>query len=358
MQVFVDKKILIISTEDWDHPTLSKHQYARTLSMLSNDVYFLNPVGRADNIRQVAPHLWVIDYLPVMPGLNRLPEWLSNRFRRHEVRRIEALAGTCFDIVWTFDPFRFQDPQVFHPKLSLYYAADRHHITRQEWKLANAVNLVLAPSVAILDHIKTDRSKIKINHAVADYFFDQHAITSLPGSAATKVLYVGNLNSRFLDHELLRQVVQYNRHCDFIFVGNNERADNTWSQLENVYFAGRKNNEELPAMLKAADVLLLCYDTDRYYEEASNSHKIMEYLSAGSVIVSTRIMEYASSDLLIMPKRKNDLPKLLSEVVSNLDYHNAEDRVNERISHARRNTYALQLKGIDEALSKFHLSGK
>jgi hypothetical protein len=110
-------------------------------------------------------------------------------------------------------------------------------------------------------------------------------------------------------------------------------------------------NADLSPFLNSCDILLLCYDTTRFWAEASNSHKIMEYLSTGKPVVSTRMAEYIDKkSLLIMPDKNELLPELLASVGDNLLKYNSEQLVFERKDFARQNTYANALKKIREHL--------
>lgn len=352
MKIFNNKRILIISSESWEHDFLSKHHYAIELGKIGNEIFFLNPPGKLNRCsRPPFTHVSVIDYKPVVKGLNYFPVTIANLFYKKDIDRIEKLAGGKFDIIWSFDPYRFQDISTFKASFSLYFAADMHADKKSEKKLSDSAQLVLAPSQLILDTIQTKTPKVKINHAVADYFLVPNLqVTST--NARIKIGYVGNLDSKYLDFELLKQVVEMNAGCDFIFIGgqtNNPKL----SLPANARFVGRKENREVPALLNSCDVLLLCYNTTLFWKEASNSHKIMEYLSTGKVVVSTRIAEYIDKPLLVvMPDQNNELPKLINQVCSKITDYNAPEKQNIRIEYAKQNSYENQLKKIDTALTQ------
>src|SRR5690606_11806126 len=93
----------------------------------------------------------------------------------------------------------------------------------------------------------------------------------LPGSAPIRVGYAGNLQSKYIDIGLLREVIANNPFCDFVFAGDNSVSNaRILSTLDNVYFVGLLSTEQVPGFLNACDVLFYCYDTETYAVEASN----------------------------------------------------------------------------------------
>lgn len=84
-----------------------------------------------------------------------------------------VLANGTFDIVWGFDPYRFQDLILFEAATRIYYAADWH------------------------------KNKLP-----------------LPGRQSVKAGYIGNLAIKSIDKNLVWQTVFENPGIDFVFVGN------------------------------------------------------------------------------------------------------------------------------------------
>ena len=355
MKVFVGKKILIISPEPWSHNFLSKHHYAITLAKANNEVYFLNPPAQYTRRSSTGiDNVTLVNYRPLFRGLNKLPRMLSDFFWKIEIRRLLRLAAVKFDIIWTFDPYRFQNLKLFKSNFIVYYAADVHKNKSLETVVANQADVVLAPSDLVLNGVQNHTRKARANHAVADYFFDvTPVLNTLPGSNKIKIGYVGNLDSKYLNLSLLLKTIEANPDCDFMLVGNYENALAVNFAQPNVFLLGPLANKDLPGLLSHMDVLLLCYDTEQFWEQASNSHKIMEYLSTGKVTVSTRIAEYISRpDLVVMPDKNVDLPLLLKKVKDQLHLYNAATQMKTRKDFALDHTYEKELERIDIILSE------
>ncbi|MBA4054335.1 MAG: hypothetical protein C0490_06460, partial [Marivirga sp.] len=106
---FKSKKILLISPEGWNHLFVSKHHYAIELSK-HNKVFFLNPPSKEFSIvKSKYDNLWVVDYTPFIKGLRFLPRFLQLYFMRRKFKRIQKLASSQFDCVWSFDNSVFFD---------------------------------------------------------------------------------------------------------------------------------------------------------------------------------------------------------------------------------------------------------
>jgi glycosyltransferase involved in cell wall biosynthesis len=359
LKVFNNKTILIISSEPWTHNFVSKHHYAIHLASSDNRVYFLNPPSGTKKVSKTEfANLHTVDYKPIIRGLNRLPWLAAKHIYEIEIRSIVKMIGAKPNVVWSFDPFRFQDLGMFNASLNIYYAADWHQIETLEQKLASSAHIVLSPSQLLLDKIVTSAVKIKIDHAIADHFFQITKPIKLPGRNAIKVAYMGNLKMKFLNTDLLFETIKQNQQCDFILIGNagTDRFTQQIDSLSNAYTLGRVKNNEIPAIIQHCDIMLLCYDTVTYWQEASNSHKILEYLSTGKAVVSTMISEYKDKGhLLFMPEKMERLPELLKHVCSNLSVYNSEKFSVQRTAYAFDNTYTKQLARIDDIISKMML---
>jgi glycosyltransferase involved in cell wall biosynthesis len=351
LSYFRQKRILIISPEPWQHCFVSKHHYAITLAHEGNTVFFLNPPGTSEGLSQSQySQLHIVDYKSRLRGLNYLPGNLSRSLSSSVVEKILRLVGGAVDVVWSFDPYRFQYLELFSARVTIYFAADFHVNRKLEQRIASRAEVVLSPSSLLLQQIETSRPKYFLNHAVAEHFFDPGERMELPGSAPIRVGYAGNLQSKYIDIGLLREVIANNPFCDFVFAGDNSVSNaRILSTLDNVYFVGLLSTEQVPGFLNACDVLFYCYDTETYAVEASNSHKILEYLASGRVVVGTRVYEYRDrQDLVISPKENKELPLLMRQVVGELELYNAEEVRRKRVDFARQHTYPLQLKRISE----------
>src|SRR5690606_6587329 len=99
-------------------------------------------------------------------------------------------------------------------------------------------------------------------------------------------------------------------------------------------------------------ILLLCYKSDLYPEQLASSHKLMEYLGSGKVIVATCVKEFLHhKDIIQMTEHDEQLPALMLETLSNLVRYNHPLLVGRRKAFARENTYAKQIERIESIIA-------
>ena len=365
-----NKTILIISPESWGDIKLSKHHYSIELSKRDNNVYFLNPPTFSINknlyIENVMKNLCVIHYNQ-LKGINRFPIAIRDLLYKRLAQKILQLAKTSIDILWTFDPYRFPDPKVFKPKLTIYHPTDIHY-TKLECNLLRTTDFIFAPSSQILNRFNTYTKKhLKINHGLADHFLKKSfdiKVHFIVNSKRINVGLVGNLNYPYFDDDTLIFIIRNNPNIDFYFIGPREKSNlykgrlrkrlhKSLFPMSNFFFIGPKPSTLLPDYIHQFDLFLLCYDSDKYMSELANPHKIMEFMSTGKTIVSHYIDEYRNCpELVIMSLSNDDLPQLFSEVVDRISYYNSEQKIKIRKRYAAKHLYANQLDKIDSFISK------
>jgi glycosyltransferase involved in cell wall biosynthesis len=352
MKNLVNKRILIISPEGWDHIPVSKHHYARTLAAHNNTVYFLNPPSDR-NLLQPAKgceNLMVVEYT-TLRGINRLPRMLRDGVNSRIVKQIKTLCNGAFDVVWTFDSFRFQNLRLWEASLNVYHVVDVHS-SPLEHQLAGSADVVLTVSQLIYDRFvnRTNTLKAKINHGLASYFFDAPPGEHNGNRNQLKAGYVGNLDNWCLDKQTLLRIVAENPDVDFHFIGPfKEEAPlvTTLQKLRNCYLVGRVESEKLPELFRGMDLFLMCYNgADKVVN--SNHHKILEFLSTGKPAVINFTDEYKDTDdLVVMADTNDQLPALFKQVRSDIKKYSTPDMMAKRRAFAQSNSYEAQLLKID-----------
>jgi len=352
--VFRNNTILIISPEAWGDSFLSKHHYAVHLARMDNDVFFLNPPSNRNRVIKSEPNLYIVEYKAVR-GLNFLPWSIRNFFTLINIRRISQLIhGRKIDIVWSFDPFRFQNLKLFNAKYSIYHAVDVHS-TGLENQVAESANIIFGVSELILNRICTKKQKVWINHGLADHFLEYQFNYKSP-EKTIRVGYIGNIQNQFLDVEILKKIIEDNTSVEFHFIGpyRNSNLSSNMRNDEFVHFLEEKSNchlkgpiksNLLPEVMDQFHVFLMCYFGDDYRFELSNSHKILEYLSTGRVIVSSYIDQYNDkTELVEMVNSNADLPGKFQHVISNLNKYNSTQLRTRRRDYSFQNSYSKNLQ--------------
>lgn len=369
-----NKTILLISPEPWGQNHISKHHYARALAALGNRVYFVNPPTSADKVTTIDEGLFVVDYRLRFRGADRLPAIFRRTIHAYHARILKRLIGHDFDLVWSFDPFRFYDLNWFGKKaVKLYYIADLYQAKFEE-KLVKNVDLVISVSQPLLErykHISTPQ--LLVNHAIAQYFVqdvdEKYWTTKGDYTPNNPIIcgYVGNLRSHYLDIPSFRVIIEQHPTIRFVLIGPNKKDNNLGTaegaELEafidfletapNVHLAGSMPPPQLAHAIHEMDMFLICYDADKYPDAVSNSHKILEYLSTGRVVVANKTSSYSDKEALLAMADKNaELPTLFARTVETLSMENHISKAKMRIEFTNENTYLCQIKRIENSLSK------
>ncbi len=355
-----NKTILLISPEAWGTSFVSKHHYATTLAARGNRVYFLNPPGKKFGIKEIDMNLFVVDYKPFVRGINRLPSPIRDKIASIDITKIKRLAKIVqLDIVWSFDPYRFQNLKLFKARFSIYHTVDLHTCKHLENQIANSSMLVLGVADMILEAIKTQTPKHKINHglnsAMSDYPFEKNI-----SSQKVKIGYVGNLHSQYLDTTTLTRLIKKHREWEFHFMGPYQASNLSRNELNksfinflinqgNCTLHGAIAPQSLPAYLNNCHLLLICYNVlENNSAGTSNSHKILEYMASGRTVVSTFLDEYKDmSGLIELANNGNDYIEKVEHVVKNMAHYNSPEKQQARQAWAQENTYEKQIERIE-----------
>lgn len=359
MRYLVDRNILIISSEPWDHIPVSKHHYARTLAS-RNRVFFLNPPSNREMVTcpAASENLRVVDYR-TFRGINRFPRILRDWLNYALTRKIKRLCGVEFDVVWSFDCFRFQNLSLWKAAVTIYHVVDVHS-SGLERQLLESADVLLFVSSQIQDNAgMPHKISARINHGLAQHFLNPVSSSHAPSLVVTSRLracYVGNLDNWCVDRKTLLQIVTESPDIDFYFIGPYQPESEIaarLSLLSNVTLTGRIASEQLPAWFEQMSLFLMCYDGSAVAVN-SNHHKILEFLSTGKPVVINYTDEYKDRrDLVIMSNRNDELPSLFKEVCANIAHYSLPELSAMRIQYAASNSYALQTQRIDELLEPF-----
>lgn len=347
---FEGKNILLISPEAWDHLFVSKHHYALELSK-NNKVYFLNPPsGEFSIIKSEYKNLWVVNYSSFVMGLRFLPRLLQGHFIAKKFCQIQKLTSTQFDCIWSFDNSVFFDFS-FLPKriLKISHIVDFSQ-NFQSSKAASTADICFGLSQNIVDRLRnSNKESYLIPHGITLNRTDPMDV-HLPGVNSIKALYAGNLDIEYLDLQTMYKIIDDCPQVDFVFLGS---GGTSWRKYSNTFFLGAINREQLLSYLAKADVLLTFYDFEKFPNQVTNSHKILEYLSTGKVVVSNFFSDYENKPLLIqMAKEKNELPVLFKKIISNLSFYNNELNARKRREFAIKNTYTIRLMEIEKLIKE------
>jgi hypothetical protein len=375
-----DKVILVVSPQSWGNMFISKHHYAIELARRGNKVYFLNPPeqkpGQGGSYISITPsgledNLLFIGHrlgFPYRLRYHALP--LFHLLMRPHVKKILKAIGSPVDIVWSFDlgnlyPFRLfgkQSFRIFHPVDEPQNPAAIHS--------AKGASIIFSVTKEILTkYERPDVPRHVINHGLSGEFLRPADLHRPPGRPLRTCL-AGNLLRQDIDRPILMRIIRENPELNFEFLGSFTSAQanvggsedvetvdfiKALQQQPNVVLHGAVGTDRLAGMIREMDLFLICYDVKKDQSKGTNYHKIMEYLSAGKVIVSNNVSAYQDRpDLIQMVSEREHnekLPSLFRQVTGSLDHFNNPSLQSGRIAFALDNTYGKQLDRIEKLLS-------
>lgn len=354
----VNKNILLISPEPWNHIFVSKHHYATHLAVRGNKVYFLNPPSKISGCTETEyESVFSVNYKGFIRGLRFFPTFLQRCFIRKKFEQLQKLCQVKFDIVWSFDNSVFFDFSALPKEVySISHIVDLN----QDFEFENAAKTadicfgVCQPILKKL--LKCNVDSYFINHGFNNPPEDVNKVI-LPGENKIKAFYGGNLDIKYLDWGLIEKLIDYFKHVDFIFAGpwKNIEIKNKYLRKENFFYLGVINSNEIKKFYSFSDILLILYLYKEFKDQLSNTHKMMEYLGSGKVITATWIEEYSrlvESGLIKMSQTHEQFMENFNEVKNNLDYWNSEELASKREAYALNNTYAKQIEKIEQLLSQ------
>ena len=356
--------------------------YANELAVRGNKVYFINPPSQGDGTGDLAvinrdntiENITIIDIKPVKGVLffrHKLPI-VFNAISRRYSKKINALIPGKIDEVWCFNPHLFASLKHFNASknfLMIYDLYKGNYIM----KIARTADALISVSQFILDHfVDTSIPKLLVQHGLSNDFASISESKLSKGNFGSvagdriRVGYVGNLLREGMDTDVAMKIIAQHPENEFNFWGPHSTVDNNVAGRDmvisekmagfisflhaqpNVFLRGTKKPGELAKEINGMDCFLFLYSAEKDSNKASNSHKIMEYLSTGKAVISTYVSNYHDTDLLVMcePGDNGQLPELFSEVTENLALYNSQEKQYQRISFALDNTYARQIERI------------
>jgi len=371
-----NKTILLISPEAWGKSFVSKHHYAIYLSK-HNTVYFLNPVSKSNlnpfgNVRvqtkNINSNLIEVTYKNLIPRLNRLPKFIQKYIYNKQAKQIQRkLNINKFDIVWSFDPYRFWNQKFWRTNKSIYHTVDVHFTKCFELDISKSSNIVLLSSELLRKKLESSNPNIYYTGHASDIdSFEKSNIEkkiSIPGSNKIKSGLVGNFNNN-VDYNLIFDIANHNILIDFIFIGPFEANNLGYSKstkdtiiklekLTNVFFIGEIPSEKLHNWLINFDLNLVLYKEEKR-DIIINPHKMMGYFHTGKITICSWFNQYkdAENEFVYITKNNKDIPEVIKRVSTNLEYWNNMKLQQKRKQFSIANSYDKKIDEINNIIYK------
>jgi hypothetical protein len=179
--------------------------------------------------------------------------------------------------------------------------------------------------------------------------------------------FAGNLLRPEINRELVLHLIKKYPQTIFNFCGPSNYSDSnvdgdtsdavkSFIQLlnnaSNVFMHGVLSGAEIANFLAKNDILLLPLKNNKNFD-GSNSHKIIEYLSTGNVIVSQFVSTYSKLNLLEMAAsdKWEEIASVFEKVYSNISLYNSQEKMRSRIDFALSNTYSNHILQIENHIN-------
>ncbi len=369
------KVVIVVSPQAWGKMFISKHHYAIELAKLGYSVFFINPpkekkIGGLPKVRiheteyknlKVVEHtLFFSSYFKFhLPFLHHLLIVIQRGFILRKIGTPNLVMS--FDLTNNFPLTSLNCKKIF-------FAADEPR-AEQNFISARNADLIVSVSQHILDLYKPyypQTDLFLINHGLSDEFLNIPT-DSLKKYKGINIGLSGNFLFNDIDYPILLQIIEENPLIKFHFFGNhsvesNIGADSSQRNIDyltqiksnpNCVFHGVLGKRELALELNQMDGFLICYDPQKGQSSGSNSHKILEFLSTGKVIISSNFSFYEGTTLFEMCTEKSNkqLKNLFHKTFHSFVYRNPEKISIERKYFAFKNTYA---NNIQELISRLN----
>ena len=162
--------------------------------------------------------------------------------------------------------------------------------------------------------------------------------------------YVGYLTSMRLDIPLLEFLAQKRKDWSIVLVGPEDEdfRNSDLHEMDNVYFLGSKDSEELPVYVKGFDVAMNPQVVNDW-TIGNYPRKIDEYLAMGKPTLATRTkaMEMFQDHVYLGSSQEEYL-----ELADRALRENSEKLIAARIAFAKSHTWENNVKAIYEAIKK------
>jgi glycosyltransferase involved in cell wall biosynthesis len=350
-----------------------------------NDVLFVESLGlrrpqlASRDLARVARRLQRASGIQKADGLHVLSPVVVPLHDRSRVRRLNAALlraqvgravrrlGFAHPLLWSYVPQADWLIDALAPTAIVYHCVD--DIAQQngvaaaafraaEERFAARADVVLASSPALAERLHGLSEHVLYAPNVADTALFAQALEDGPCDQALaalprpRVVFTGAVVATKLDLALVAVVARARPGWTFALIGpvgpGDPRTDvSALRALPNVHLPGPRAYEELPAVLRAADVGIIPYAVNPLTRSIFPM-KVYEYLAAGLPVVSTPLPALAAVTDVMVAHGPDAMVAALDQALAT-DSAGARRQRSER---ARSHSWDARLEEIDSYLSR------
>ena len=391
------RDFIVFGLQAWDINIASTCKYTALEISKNNRVLFVNPPlqrrialmdknkpevkkrlriiqGKDPDIEQVNDNFWVLYTRTIVETINWIKSpAIFNFFNKKNDKRYAKQIQKAADKLNFKDFILFDDnsmidgfylKEFLKPKLFIYLLRDavilvdyhKRHGTRLQPQIIKKADFAVANSDFFANYCRETNPKSFMIGQGCDLtmYNDEDGSLKVPDDLKDIkkpiIGYVGFLTTIRLDIEVLVHIAEQRPDYSLVLVGPEDEdfKNSKLHELDNVYFLGRKNPDELAAYIKGFDVALNPQKVNAI-TDVNYPLKIDEYLAMGKPTVATKttFMNYF--------KDHTYLPATKEEYVIEVDKALKEDTPEirkERITYASGHSWENFVKKIYDQIEK------
>lgn len=321
-----NRNIILFSSDDWDSGLkTSKYHIAIRLAK-ENKVLFVNSVGfrapkaSSNDIGRMLHKfgMWLGGYQKINRNLYVYTPLIlpfhNSKVVRHmnhlilvlSIKLMQSRLHLSRPMIWIFAPNMVNMIGYLNETDVIYYCVDKHSahrdvnsvmLEKMEQRLLKKADCVIACSRKLAEEgKKVNSNTYYIPHGV-DWELFRKALEKdlkIPEdiSAIQKPIigFYGFISPDWIDFDLLEHMAVKRPEWSIVLLGKTSLDLKKLISLGNVHYLGVKKFKDLSGYSKAFDVAIIPFNINELTLN-SNPLKLLEYLSSGNPVVSTRIPE-------------------------------------------------------------------
>jgi glycosyltransferase involved in cell wall biosynthesis len=320
-----ENRILFVESLGLRRPQLAGRDMRRIARRL---LAGLRGPRRADGLYVLSPLVLPFHGNPVARRLNRL---LLPALVRRAARRL----GMENTILWAYVPQAEALLAALEPQLVVYHCVDdiaaqpgidATDFRAAEQRFAARADLVLASAASLTKRMRTLSDNVLYAPNVADTKLFASALhdgpldPALADLPAPRIVFTGAIVTTKLDLDLLTELARAKPDWSFALVGpigpGDPRADVSSLTAEpNIHLLGPRPYEQLPSVLRAADIGLIPYARNPLTDSVFPM-KVYEYLAAGLPVIATPLPSLDGIDAVASAPDAPGIARLLEDALA------------------------------------------
>ncbi len=378
------RDIVCVGFADWDTALQTNQHHLMKRLAAENRVLFVESLGlrrpqlAGRDLKRVARRLRrglsgarEIDGLHVLSPLvlplhaNAFVRALNRRLLGMFVRRATGKLDMHRPILWAYVPQAEALLDVLQPELVVYHCVD--DIAAQpgidalsfraaETRFARRADLVLASAPGLAERLRSISDNVIYTPNVADTPLFASALEegpidpALAALPAPRIVFTGAVVATKLDIGLLVELARSRPSWSFALVGPVGVGDpstdvSALAAEPNLHLLGARTYEQLPEVLRGADVGLIPYARNQLTDSIFPM-KVYEYLAAGLPVVATPLPSLTEIDAVASAPDADGIARLLDKALA----EDTPQRRAERSQTAAAHSWEVRIEQIATAI--------